>query len=318
MILSILEICKCGTNVVGCNCIDENGNTGFITHKHLSELVKDGLVENAKFSNGRLRLIDSSNIKRIQVSKKFIQDVNRSIRNRRNIKDNSISNMDRAKKYLAKARMIGIDIQIDIISEDCIILVKVPDGTGTFIVPYFITDIAGCRIVNAGTEDEHCETGWNPYSFFDSNKNILHEDFPPFYGTHYSKIVVEGKRMKYYCGLCSGVLSERLEVVIEGSGTKKYFQYMFCGCKNLVSLDIRGIDFSSAKTISGMFGSCFNLKHIAGDYLNSPNIEDISHLFYRCKSLDCVRLHSSGKGIADATSLFESAEIGNKIGRAHV
>ena len=49
MILSILEICKCGTNVVGGNCIDENGNTGFITHKRLSELVKDGLVENAKF-----------------------------------------------------------------------------------------------------------------------------------------------------------------------------------------------------------------------------------------------------------------------------
>ena len=311
MILSILEICKCGTNVVGCNCIDENGNTGFITHKHLSELVKDGLVENAKFSNGRLRLIDSSNIKRIQVSKQFIQDVNRSIRNRRNIKDNSISNMDRAKKYVAKARMIGIDIQIDIISEDCIILVKVPDGTGTFIVPDFITDIAGCRIVNAGTEDEHCETGWNPYSFVDSNKNILHEDLPPFYGTHYSKIVVEGKRMKYYCGLCSGVMSERLEVVIEESGTKKYFQYMFCGCKNLVSLDISGIDFSSAKTISGMFGSCYNLKHIEGDYLNSQNIEDISYLFYRCKGLDCVSLHSSGKGITNTTSLFESAEIGN-------
>lgn len=66
----------------------------------------------------------------------------------RNLKDNKthqygLSNKQKAEIYLMKCKAIGFNIKIDIINENEVQLGKIPNGTGRFIIPEFITTIGG-------------------------------------------------------------------------------------------------------------------------------------------------------------------------------
>jgi len=68
-------------------------------------------------------------------------------------------------------------------------------------------------------------------------------------------------------------------------------QYMFCGCKELTSIDLSGISFLNVKYLNAMFYECSNLKNlILPSNEKASNVIDFSYMFYKCEKLTSVDL----------------------------
>ena len=65
---------------------------------------------------------------------------------------------------------------------------------------------------------------------------------------------------------------------------------MFCGCKNLESLDLSGLDTSNVTDMSDMFGWCQSLESLDLSGLDTSNVTTMSCMFYECKGLTSLNL----------------------------
>ena len=69
--------------------------------------------------------------------------------------------------------------------------------------------------------------------------------------------------------------------------------YMFNGCSNLTTIDLRNFDTGNVKNMSGMFRDCGSLTSISGlENLNTSNVTNMSFMFYGCSSLTVLDLSS--------------------------
>ena len=81
--------------------------------------------------------------------------------------------------------------------------------------------------------------------------------------------------------------------------------HMFDGCSRLESLDLSGLDASSATSMSYMFKGCSRLESLDLSGLDASKVEDMSHMFDGCsklKSLDLSGLDTSK--VKNMSSMF--------------
>lgn len=67
-------------------------------------------------------------------------------------------------------------------------------------------------------------------------------------------------------------------------------QYLFNGCKNMTSVDLRNLDTSNVTNMNGMFGGCASLETIDLSSLNTGNVTDMGSMFAGCTNLQSVSL----------------------------
>ena len=68
--------------------------------------------------------------------------------------------------------------------------------------------------------------------------------------------------------------------------------YMFCGCDNIISIDLSSFDTKNIINMKNMFMFCINLKSIDLSNFNTTNVENMENMFYRCKNLKKLDLTS--------------------------
>ena len=100
---------------------------------------------------------------------------------------------------------------------------------------------------------------------------------------------------------CESLKSLDLSGVDFSSATS--LRQMFAGCRSLASLDLKGIDFSSATDASGMFAGCTALVSLD---LSDTKFGEIntSSMFAGCTALRDATFPSSGIAISNAQNMF--------------
>ena len=59
---------------------------------------------------------------------------------------------------------------------------------------------------------------------------------------------------------------------------------MFCGCNNIVYVDLSGFATSNVTDMSGMFAWCYDLK-IDISYFNTSKVKTMTWMFCGCRAL---------------------------------
>ncbi|MBQ3376400.1 MAG: cell wall-binding repeat-containing protein [Erysipelotrichaceae bacterium] len=93
------------------------------------------------------------------------------------------------------------------------------------------------------------------------------------------------------------------------------FEYMFCNCYNLETIDLSAFDFSAVKSLSCMFNACYALKDIKfPKTLDVSKVEDFTSMFYHCDSLTELDLSSFNTVSAvNMNSMFSYCEKLKKL-----
>ena len=60
---------------------------------------------------------------------------------------------------------------------------------------------------------------------------------------------------------------------------------MFCGCEQLVSLDVSGFNTANVTDMSGMFSDCSSLSDLDVSGFDTSNVTNMSYMFMRCSNL---------------------------------
>ena len=105
---------------------------------------------------------------------------------------------------------------------------------------------------------------------------------------------------------CSSVIDVNLSGL---SKLKSIGKDAFSGCDSLVSVDLSGAE--SLKSIEAdTFSGCSNLKNFTFN-IRTPNLVDISYMFYNCDSLIDFKLISEGK--VEIKNRFQKNKEANSI-----
>lgn len=68
---------------------------------------------------------------------------------------------------------------------------------------------------------------------------------------------------------------------------------VFANCRNLIDLDVSGLDSSNATNMTCMFYGCNNLEHIVGvENWDVSNVQSFNSMFYNCNNLQSLDLHN--------------------------
>lgn len=211
------------------------------------------------------------------------------------------SNHELAKRYIEKSKLIGKDImKLRLIDDDRVVLDEVMDkvDSGRLIIPGFITDIKGMK-------------RWYIKG--------------PLDGCNYSEVYIDNICGEYrdYSYLCSGMLSDKLMVIIkhpeyvgrlvglfyenknmevvsiasEGGGVVDLrnvtdTSLMFSDCKNLIGIDLNNINFGKVERMIDMFSGCEKLECIELKGIDSSNLKLIRDIFNRCYNLRSIDLRA--------------------------
>lgn len=81
-------------------------------------------------------------------------------------------------------------------------------------------------------------------------------------------------------------------VEVEGTVIATTAVMMFGYCSNLESVDLSGLDTSSAKSMCCMFDHCSSLRSLDLSSLDTSNVSDMQGMFYECSSLEVLDLSS--------------------------
>ena len=81
--------------------------------------------------------------------------------------------------------------------------------------------------------------------------------------------------------------------------------FMFCKCKNLVSIDLFDFDTSEVVNMSYMFYYCYNLRGLNLSNLNTANVINMSNMFSNCNNLINLDLSNfNTSNVLNMNSLF--------------
>ena len=118
-------------------------------------------------------------------------------------------------------------------------------------------------------------------------------------------------------GMFDGCNSLRSVTFPTGLDTSKVvnFEYMFCNCYNLETIDLSAFDFSAVTSMSCMFNACYALKEIKfPKTLDVSKVEDFTSMFYHCDSLTELDLSSFNTVSAvDMSTMFSYCEKLKKL-----
>ena len=97
-----------------------------------------------------------------------------------------------------------------------------------------------------------------------------------------------------------------LSVIIEqGVIANKRVDYMFGGCKNLISVNLSGLDTSNAADMNSMFFGCANIKAPDLSAFDTGNVIDMSRMFESCSALEQLDLSMfDTKNVMIMSSMF--------------
>ena len=252
-------LCKVIRAGVHCGAIvsENNQYVTYLNTEQIRILSDKGLINANAVRRGAMVLIKYADVPEIDYNKITIQlEALTGILSKRN------GNAERAKKYISKCKLIGLDIKIDVISDTDITLVSVPDGTGTFEIPDFITRYA-LKVSNSG------------------NANTV---ISPFTGTHYNKVVINC-RLHTLEELFSGIESDRLEVVINNNATIFNMDACFNNALFLKEIHFIGINTSKVTSMAHTFSGCKSLQNINLEVFDTRRVEDTTMMFCNCDSL---------------------------------
>ena len=93
---------------------------------------------------------------------------------------------------------------------------------------------------------------------------------------------------------------------IEGAIAISTAEYMFCGCSKLASLDLSGLDTSSAEDMADMFYGCSKLASLDLSAFDTSKVTGMAGMFSGCSSLSSLDLSGLDTSSAtEMTSMFE-------------
>ncbi len=79
-------------------------------------------------------------------------------------------------------------------------------------------------------------------------------------------------------------------VSFQGTVHASITAWMFYGCSELTSVDLKGLDTSSVQNMACMFGECRSLKTVDLSCLDTSNATNLASLFLKCSALESVDL----------------------------
>ena len=92
---------------------------------------------------------------------------------------------------------------------------------------------------------------------------------------------------------------------IEGAIAISTAEYMFYGCSSLQSLDLSGLDTSSAEGMGGMFYGCSSLSSLDLSAFDTSKVARMSSMFYGCSSLQSLDLSGlDASNVWNMSSMF--------------
>ena len=82
------------------------------------------------------------------------------------------------------------------------------------------------------------------------------------------------------------------EIKIKFNIKIKDCSYMFCGCSNIISIDLSCFDTKNVTNMSNMFDKCYNLTKIDLSSFNTENVSNMSYMFSVCTNLIKINVSS--------------------------
>ena len=80
---------------------------------------------------------------------------------------------------------------------------------------------------------------------------------------------------------------------------------LFCGCKNIIYIDLSFFDSSNITDTSFMFANCYNLEKINFSSFDTKNVIDMSYMFINCSKLTNLNLSFfNTKNVRKMNSMF--------------
>ncbi len=77
---------------------------------------------------------------------------------------------------------------------------------------------------------------------------------------------------------------------------------MFYYCKNLTSIDLKGIDTGNTKRMIDMFGYCSSLKYLDVSSLDTSSVTNMMDMFYHCEALETLDVRNLDTTNVDSMS----------------
>lgn len=162
---------------------------------------------------------------------------------------------ERAKQFIHKQRLLGVEVFKLRITEDCVGIFEVLDkkSTGRLVIPSFVTEIdymalSRCRFTEIYVDNL-------PNVAFNANS------------------------------LCKGMESESLKVVFRHPESVVSMSNMFEHCKNLKHVELSTLSKVKSNSLNNMFAYCKLLESIDLSPLDFSNVESMDYMFLRCNSL---------------------------------
>ena len=81
--------------------------------------------------------------------------------------------------------------------------------------------------------------------------------------------------------------------------------YMFCGCSNIINIDLSTFDTKNVTNMTYMFSSCYKLANLDLSSFDTKKVHDMSYMFYFCSNLENINLSNfDTKIIIDMSNMF--------------
>lgn len=179
-----------------------------------------------------------------------------------NIKDANLKSQikysalaERAKQFIHKQRLLGVEVFKLQITEDCISILEVLDkeSTGRFVIPSFITEVGHMAFIGCSFTE----------IYIDNLPNV------PFNAT----------------ALCKRMDSESIKVVFRHPESVVSISNMFEDCQNLKSIDLSTLSKVKVNSLNNMFANCYLLESVDLSVLDFSNVESMNYMFLHCNSL---------------------------------
>lgn len=235
---------------------------------------------------GVLEQIEFGNYKKHDI----VEEAKQKIINQLKITENTKSNHELAKIYVAKHKILGVPIpfEFELLENDDVRLnsLNIPRELDEIVIPPFITSY---KI----TESKVHEILSSPFSFL-RLKSIIIQNRP-------------GVPLNMY-GVFSGIMSRHLTVKFEHPECVWNMYGAFSECDVLTSITLDGFTGKNLAIATDLFACCYCLETVNMPDFKPDNLVDANCAFIQCSSLNKINIPNGViKNILFKEDIFYSA-----------
>lgn len=161
-----------------------------------------------------------------------------------------------------------------------------------------------------GRKNSHTEgttfdlnTGMNVPSWLNYNSSITTVEFD-------SSFADARPTSTYYWFFSMSRLSDIIGLEYLNTSEVTYMNYMFHGCSQFESLDLRTLNTSKVTNMYALFDECTGLKNVDVSSWNTANVKTMKQLFNKCSSLSSVDLSNFNTiNVTDMSYMFRGTNL---------